>query len=96
MGIDEKADNKAEELQGKGKEAIVDATDNKDLQAKGPAQEAKAQSEASQREGKGRVQGLIKTSVGVVCFLGRTVPFVRSGHLLDPSMHGIARIPDRR
>jgi uncharacterized protein YjbJ (UPF0337 family) len=41
MGIDEKADNKAEELKGKGKEAIGDATDDKDLQAKGRAQEAK-------------------------------------------------------
>jgi uncharacterized protein YjbJ (UPF0337 family) len=41
MGIDEKADNKAEELKGKGKEAIGDATDDKDLQAKGRAQQAK-------------------------------------------------------
>jgi uncharacterized protein YjbJ (UPF0337 family) len=41
MGIDEKADNKAEELKGKGKETIGDATDDKDLQAKGRAQEAK-------------------------------------------------------
>jgi uncharacterized protein YjbJ (UPF0337 family) len=41
MGIDEKADNKAEELKGKGKEVIGDATDDKDLQAKGRAEEAK-------------------------------------------------------
>ena len=41
MGIDEKADNKAEELKGKGKKTIGDATDNKDLQAEGRAQEAK-------------------------------------------------------
>jgi uncharacterized protein YjbJ (UPF0337 family) len=41
MGIDDKADNKAEELKGKVKEKIGDATDDKDLQAKGRAQEAK-------------------------------------------------------
>jgi uncharacterized protein YjbJ (UPF0337 family) len=41
MGIDEKADNKAEELKGKGKETVGDATDDKDLQAEGRAQEAK-------------------------------------------------------
>ena len=41
MGIDEKADNKAEELKGKGKETVGDATDDRDLQAEGRAQEAK-------------------------------------------------------
>lgn len=41
MGIDDKADNKAEELKGKANKAIGDATDDKDLQAKGRAQEAK-------------------------------------------------------
>ena len=41
MGIDDKADNKAEELKGKAKKVIGDATDDKDLQAKGRAEEAK-------------------------------------------------------
>jgi uncharacterized protein YjbJ (UPF0337 family) len=41
MGIDDKADNKAEELKGKVKETIGDATNDKDLQAKGRAQKAK-------------------------------------------------------
>ena len=41
MGIDDKADNKAEELKGKVKKTVGDATDDKDLQAKGRAQEAK-------------------------------------------------------
>jgi uncharacterized protein YjbJ (UPF0337 family) len=41
MGIDEKADNKAEELKGKGKKTFGDATDDRDLQAEGRAQEAK-------------------------------------------------------
>jgi uncharacterized protein YjbJ (UPF0337 family) len=35
-GID-KMKNKAEELGGKGKEAVGDATDNRDLQAEGKA-----------------------------------------------------------
>jgi uncharacterized protein YjbJ (UPF0337 family) len=35
-GVD-KAKNKAEELTGKGKEAVGDATDNRDLQAEGKA-----------------------------------------------------------
>ena len=35
-GID-KMNNKAEELGGKGKEAVGDATDNRDLQAEGKA-----------------------------------------------------------
>jgi uncharacterized protein YjbJ (UPF0337 family) len=39
-GID-KMKNKAEELGGKGKEAVGDATDNRDLQAEGKADETK-------------------------------------------------------
>jgi uncharacterized protein YjbJ (UPF0337 family) len=35
-GVD-KAKNKAEELAGKGKEAVGDATDNRDLEAEGKA-----------------------------------------------------------
>ena len=38
-GID-KMKNKAEELGGKGKEAVGDATDNRDLQAEGQADQA--------------------------------------------------------
>jgi uncharacterized protein YjbJ (UPF0337 family) len=38
-GID-KLKNKAEELQGQGKEAVGDATDNRDLQAEGKADQA--------------------------------------------------------
>jgi uncharacterized protein YjbJ (UPF0337 family) len=41
MGIDEKADNKAEEVKGKGKAKVGKATDDRDLQAKGKAQQAK-------------------------------------------------------
>jgi uncharacterized protein YjbJ (UPF0337 family) len=39
-GIDKMKD-KAEELAGKGKEAVGDATDNRDLQAEGKADETK-------------------------------------------------------
>jgi uncharacterized protein YjbJ (UPF0337 family) len=39
-GID-KMKNKAEELGGKGKEAVGDATENRDLQAEGKAEETK-------------------------------------------------------
>jgi uncharacterized protein YjbJ (UPF0337 family) len=41
MGIDDKADHKAEEVKGKAKETVGDATDDKDLQAKGRAEKAK-------------------------------------------------------
>ena len=39
-GID-KMKNKAEELSGKGKEAVGDATDDRDLQAEGQAEQTK-------------------------------------------------------
>jgi uncharacterized protein YjbJ (UPF0337 family) len=39
-GIDKMKD-KAEELAGKGKEAVGDATDNRDLQAEGQADQTK-------------------------------------------------------
>ena len=42
MGIGDKAKDKAEELIGKAKAAMGDATDNPDLEAEGRMQEAKA------------------------------------------------------
>ena len=42
MGIDDKFENKAEELSGKAKQAAGDATDDQDLQAEGKADEGKA------------------------------------------------------
>ena len=41
MGTDDKIDNKAEELKGKVKEGVGDATDDRDLQAEGQADKAK-------------------------------------------------------
>jgi uncharacterized protein YjbJ (UPF0337 family) len=42
MGLGDKAKDKAEELSGKAKAAMGDATDNPDLEAEGRMQEAKA------------------------------------------------------
>ena len=42
MGLADKAKDKAEELTGKAKAAMGDATDNPDLEAEGRMQEAKA------------------------------------------------------
>jgi uncharacterized protein YjbJ (UPF0337 family) len=42
MGLADKAKDKAEELAGKAKAAMGDATDNPDLEAEGRTQEAKA------------------------------------------------------
>ena len=42
MGLGDKAKDKAEELAGKSKAAVGDATDNPDLEAEGRMQEAKA------------------------------------------------------
>jgi uncharacterized protein YjbJ (UPF0337 family) len=42
MGIGDKAENEAEELAGKAKAGVGDATDNRDLEAEGRMQESKA------------------------------------------------------
>jgi uncharacterized protein YjbJ (UPF0337 family) len=42
MGLADKAKDKAEELAGKAKAAMGDATDNRDLEAEGRMQESKA------------------------------------------------------
>ncbi|MGW6447478.1 CsbD family protein [Lentzea sp. NPDC055074] len=41
MGAEEKFENKAEELKGRAKEAVGDATDNEQWQAEGRAERAK-------------------------------------------------------
>jgi uncharacterized protein YjbJ (UPF0337 family) len=41
MGADEKFSNKAEEMKGRAKEAVGDATDNEQWQAEGRAERAK-------------------------------------------------------
>ena len=40
MGHDDKIDNKAQEMTGKDKKNVGDATDNKDLQAEGKKDQA--------------------------------------------------------
>ncbi|WP_022884668.1 CsbD family protein [Glaciibacter superstes] len=42
MGGDDKIRNAAEKAMGKGKEAVGDATDDKDLQAEGKGEQANA------------------------------------------------------
>ena len=42
MGADDKFSNKAEEMKGRAKEAVGDATDNEQWQAEGRAERAKA------------------------------------------------------
>jgi uncharacterized protein YjbJ (UPF0337 family) len=42
MGMDDKMGNKGEELKGKVKEGVGDATDNERLQAEGEADQASA------------------------------------------------------
>ncbi|MBA3367356.1 MAG: CsbD family protein [Geodermatophilaceae bacterium] len=42
MGLDDKITNKAEEVAGKGKEKVGEATNDKDLQAEGQADQGKS------------------------------------------------------
>ena len=42
MGADDKFSNKTEEMKGRAKEAVGDATDNEQWQAEGRAERAKA------------------------------------------------------
>jgi uncharacterized protein YjbJ (UPF0337 family) len=56
MGTDDKARNTAEEWQGKAKEAVGDATDDRDLQAEGKAD----QSEASLKQAGEKVKDAFK------------------------------------
>ncbi len=42
MGLEDKLKNKAEGLQGQGKEKVGDATDDKDMQAEGKSDQSKA------------------------------------------------------
>ena len=63
MGIDDKADNKAEELKGKGKATSV-TRQRQGFGGQGPSRAGEGKSEAGRREGKGRVQELVELRVG--------------------------------
>lgn len=52
MGIDDKAQNKAEELSGKAKEAAGKLTDDEQLEAEGKADQAKANLKQAGEEAK--------------------------------------------
>jgi len=42
MGLDDRVENKAQDIAGRGKEALGAATDNESLKAEGKADQAKA------------------------------------------------------
>ncbi len=42
MGLEDKLKNKAQEVQGQGKETVGDATDDKDMQAEGKTDQSSA------------------------------------------------------
>ena len=58
MGTDDKIDAKSDELKGKVKEGVGRATDDRDLEAEGHADQAQGQPEAGGGEGQGRLQEL--------------------------------------
>ena len=54
MGRRNKIENKAEQLVGKAKKTIGDATGNKEPEGQRPISAGEGESEAGRREGKGR------------------------------------------
>lgn len=57
MGFDDKAKHKAEELAGKAKEKVGDATDNERLEAEGHLDQAKAKAKQAGDEVKDVFKG---------------------------------------
>ena len=60
MGLDDKIKNKAEEMSGKGKEWVGDATDNERLEAEGKAQQAEAKVKQVIEEAKDKARDALK------------------------------------
>jgi uncharacterized protein YjbJ (UPF0337 family) len=60
MGMDDKIKNKAEEMSGKGKEWVGDATDNERLEAEGKAQQAEAKVKQVIEEAKDKARDALK------------------------------------
>jgi uncharacterized protein YjbJ (UPF0337 family) len=56
MGLDDKVENKAEEVSGKTKEWVGDATDNERLEAEGKAEQAKAKAKQLVEEAKDKAR----------------------------------------
>lgn len=59
MASDDKIQNKADELKGKGKEALGDATGNEQLQAEGKADQAKGGLKQAAEKVKDAVKGIV-------------------------------------
>jgi uncharacterized protein YjbJ (UPF0337 family) len=62
MSIGDKISNKGEELQGKAKGGVGEATDDKDLKAEGKGDQAKGNLKQARREDQGRLQFLTGTA----------------------------------
>jgi uncharacterized protein YjbJ (UPF0337 family) len=60
MGLDDKVKNKAEEMSGKGKEWVGDATDNERLEAEGKAQQTEAKVKQVIDEAKDKARDALK------------------------------------
>ena len=58
MGADDKISNKAEELKGRAKEAVGDATGNEQWQAEGRAERAKGDLKQAAEKVKDAVKGV--------------------------------------
>ena len=56
MGLDDKIENKAEDLKGKAKEATGKATDDDELEAEGKTDQTKSEPQGRQGERQGRLQ----------------------------------------
>ena len=59
MGIGDKAKNKAEELAGKAKAGVGDATDNRDLEAEGTVDKAAGKAQKNYGDAKEKVKDAI-------------------------------------
>ena len=60
MGLDDKIKNKAEEMSGKGKEWVGDATDNERLEAEGKGEQAEAKVKQVIEDAKDKARDALK------------------------------------
>jgi uncharacterized protein YjbJ (UPF0337 family) len=71
MGLVDKAKDKAEELAGKAKAAMGDATDDSDLEAEGRTQESKAdvkQADENAQDGGDNITDALRSASGATKF----------------------------
>ncbi len=58
MGLDDRVENKAQDIAGRGKEALGAATDDESLKAEGKADQAKASAKDKVEDASDKVQDL--------------------------------------